>query len=183
MRARLLLCLATVLLAGCAGGVTVTRNYIPQRGVPGHADYAVALGATPVVMLDNPFPPPAVLAALQKNNPRPHQFTAEPPASLEGGYRVLVAFDRLPAGGLGVCRGPFTAGAPAAAPAGAPTTTRVYGAFCLGPVLLSEAVATSPRISAPEDPLFARLMGDLIVALMPSRDPYDSGDGCSPPRC
>jgi hypothetical protein len=183
MRALTLLCFATV-VTGCANEVSVSRNYIPQRGVPGHADYAKALGPVPVVMLNSPFAPPTVVAALQRNDPRRHQFTTDPPSSLEGGYRILLGFDRFPPGGLYVCRGPLTEGAPAATPQPAqrPTSTSIYGAFCLGPALLSEAVATAPRVDSPDDPRFARLMGDLLTALMPFRDPYDNpGNRCFPP--
>ena len=182
LRVALLVCLATA-LGACANAVVVTRNYIPQRGVPGHADYAAALGPVPVVTVNSPFPAPAVLNALLTNDPRRHQFTAEPPATLQGGYRVLLAFDRPVGGGLHVCRDPFTGSAPAPAPAAAPTRISVYGAFCLGPALLSEAVATAPRITTPDDPRLARLMGDLLIALMPFRDPYDNGDDgtrCAP---
>lgn len=177
MRRAFALCLA-VLLAACTNDVTVTHNYIPQRGVPGHADYAAALGPVPVVMANSPYPPPAVLAALSTHNSRPHVFTASPPASLEGGYRLILAFNQRAAAGLYVCRGPFRSGAPAAAPAPGtppPTTTSVYGAFCLGPSLLSEAIATAPRVERPDDPMFARQLGDLLSALMPYRDPYEEG--------
>jgi hypothetical protein len=162
-------------LASCAGGVTVSHQYLAQRGVPGHADFAVTQGATPVVMANNPFPPLTVAAALQKNNPRPLLFTTEPPASLNGGYRVLLSFGGLPAGsGLHVCRQPLAVGQPVAASATPPTTTSVYGAFCLGPALLSEAVAVAPHVDSPSDPHFARLMGDLLAALMPMHDPYET---------
>lgn len=166
----------TLMLAACTSGVSITHNYIPQRGVPGHADYAATQGMTPVIMLNSPYPSPAVLAALQKNNPRPLVFTSDAPASLKGGYRVLLAFEPMPTGGLYVCREPFETGASATARATA-STTNVYGAFCLGPALISEAVASSPRIDAPNDPRLSRLMGDLLSALMPYRDPYDNSRG------
>lgn len=165
-----------IALTACASGVSISRNYIPQRGVPGHADYAATQGMTPVVMLNSPYPAPAVLAALQKNNSRPLVLTSDPPANLKGGYRVLLAFGQIPTGGLYVCREPFGAGASAPAPATAATTS-VYGAFCLGPALLSEAVATTSRIDSATDPRLSRLMGDLLTALMPYRDPYDNSRG------
>jgi hypothetical protein len=157
------------LLAACVDGVQVSRQYIPQRGVPGHADYAAALGPVPVVMLNSPFPPAEVLAALRKNDPRRHQFTADPPASLDGGYRVVLAFDAMPAG-ASACRGPLSA---AVASAGNQSRISVYGAFCIGPLLLSEAVATAPRSQPSTDTGLARLLGDLLSAVMPYRDPHD----------
>jgi len=182
MRHTLIPIFLSLALAACAGSVSVSRNYIPQAGVPGHADYAATRGPTPVVMLNNPFPPPTIVAALQKNNPRQHLvFTTDPPASLAGGYRVLLAFDGMPAGDLQVCQGP-PAAAPNADPARA--STSVYAAFCLGPRLLSEAVATAPKFDSERDPGLARLMGDLLVAIMPSRDPHETGSSrCFRPPC
>lgn len=165
-----LLSFVAIVLASCADGVWVSRQYIPQRGVPGHADYAAALGPTPVVLVNSPFPPAEVIAALGRNDPRPHQFTADPPPSLEGGYRLVLAFDADPARSQG-CR---TAPPGATPPAAPPARTSVHGLFCLGPALLSEAVATAPRIQSSGDPLFARLLGDLLSAMMPYRDPHEA---------
>lgn len=169
-------------LAACADGVSVSHNYIPQHGVPRHADYAAALGPTPVVMPNAPFPPPTVVAAMHKNNPRHHLvFTTDPPANLAGGYRVLLTFDFRPAGDLRVCQQPPVVPAAASEPP-ARAATRVYAAFCLGPALLSEAVATAPRLESPRDPRFSRLMGDLLAALMPQREPHEGGmSRCFPP--
>lgn len=172
MRAALISILLASALSACESGVTVSQTYLAQRGVPGHADYAATQGATPVVMLNQPFPPLTVAAAMQKNNPRPLLFTTEPPASLQGGYRVLLAFGGRPAGGLYVCREPLAA-APAAATATPSADTSVYGAFCLGPALLSEAVASTPRIDSPADPRFGRMMGDLLSALMPMHELHE----------
>jgi hypothetical protein len=152
--------------------VQVSRHYVPQRGVSGHADYAAALGPIPVVMLNSSFAPADVVTALQRNDPRPHRFTADPPASLAGGYRVVLAFGGIPADSS-ACRGPLQSAPPAPAGAAAADTTSVYGAFCLGPTLLSEAVAATPRVGSGGDPRLARLLGDLLSALMPYRDPYD----------
>lgn len=164
--------LLAVALAACSSGVQITRDYIPQSGVPSHADYAAARGPTPVVMLNSPASPADILAALRANDPRRHQFTTEPPASLEGGYRIVLVFGGLPAGPHG-CRASLQA-VPPAVRSEAPSGMSVYGAFCLGQVLLSEAVATALRIQSAADPAFARLMGDLLNAIMPYRDPHES---------
>lgn len=165
-------------LAACAdGGVMISHHDVPRAGVPSHADYAASLGPTPVVMRNNPFHPATVVAALQRHNPRPNLvFSMDPPASLKGGYRVLLAFDEAPQAGPRMCRDAFESedALPGAAAAG---TTRIYGAFCLGPTLLSEAVATTPPIGAPSDPRLGRAMGDLLVALMPLRDPHQNSRG------
>lgn len=174
MRPAVLLVVASM-LASCAGGVTVSHQYLAQRGVPGHADFAAALGETPVVILNSPVAAPDLLEALRSNDPRRHRFTAEPPPSADRGYRIVLMFDAMPSGPHG-CRLPAqTAPSASAARTGATRDTMsVYGAFCLGPVLLSEAVATAPRLQSASDPLLRRLLGDLLTAIMPFRDPYET---------
>jgi hypothetical protein len=175
-------CLSAALTA-CASGVSVSHTYIPQRGVPGHAQYAAAQGPTPVIVRNTQIPPPAIVAALQKNNSRQDLvFTTDPPASLAAGYRVLLSFDDMPAGGLHVCREPLAAAPPATAGAATPVSTSVYGAFCLGPVLLSESVVTAPRLDSPRDPRLGRMMGDLLAAIMPAHELPDGTYRCYP-RC
>lgn len=168
---RALVLLLAAALAACASEVRITREYIPQAGVPGHADYAAARGKLPVVILNGPAPAVDVLAALRANDPRRHQFTTELPASLDGGYRIVLAFGEVPPGPHGCRLSPDAA--PNVARAEAPAGMSVYAAFCLGPVLLSEAVATA-RIQSAADLGFMRLMGDLLSAIMSYRDPHES---------
>ncbi len=174
-------CLAA-LLAACADGVSVSYKHIPVRGVPGHADYAAAQAPTPVVIRNAEFPSPTVVAALHRNNPRQHLiFSTEPPASIESGYRLLLTFDGRPTGGPQACREPVAAGAPAATAPRDParSSTSVYGVFCLGPTLLSEAMASGPRLDSAADSRLPRLLGDLLSALMPTNDPFEgSADRC-----
>jgi hypothetical protein len=163
------------LVVACANGVQISREYIPQGGVPGHADFTAALGETPVVILNSPVPASDLLEALRSNDPRRHRFTAEPPPSADRGYRIVLMFDAMPSGPHG-CRAPAQ-NVPSANAARADvtrSTTSVYGAFCLGPVLLSEAVATAPRLQSASDPLLRRLLGDLLTAIMPFRDPHET---------
>lgn len=162
-------------LVACATGVQISREYVPQAGVPGHADYAAALGATPVVILNSPVLPRDVLDALRSNDPRRHRFTAEPSPSADQGYRIVLIFDAPPSGPHG-CRAPAQ-NAPSASAAridATGNTISVYGAFCLGSVLLSEAVATAPRLQSASDPTLRRLLGDLLTAIMPFRDPHET---------
>jgi len=176
------LCLSAALAACAEGGVSVSHTYLPQRGVPGHADYAASLGPTPVVVRNSEFPSPTVVAALQQNSSRRHLvFTTEPPSSLSQGYRVLVSFDDRPSGDLHVCREPLGA-APMTTGAAPRAATSVYGAFCLGPNLLSEAVVSAPRLEAPRDARLARVMGDLLSAIMPAHELPDGTYRCYP-RC
>ncbi len=174
-------CLAAM-LAACADGVSVSYKHIPVRGVPGHADYAATQAPTPVVIRNAEFPPPAIVAALHRNNPRQHLiFSTYPPASIERGYRLLLTFDDRPIGGPQACRESAAAGAPAAATPRNParSSTSVYGVFRLGPTLLSEAMASGPRLDSAADSRLPRLMGDLLSALMPTNDPVDgSTDRC-----
>ena len=184
MRPELITVSLSLVLGACAGGVSVSHTYIPQRGVPGHAQYAAAQGPTPVVVRNTPIPAPVIVAALQKNSSRPDLvFTTDPPPSLTAGYRVLLSFDRLSAGGLQVCR-ESPAPVPIAADARGATSqnTSVHGAFCLGPVLLSESVVTAPRLESPRDPRLTRMMGDLLAAIMPAHELPDGTYRCYP-RC
>lgn len=189
MRRLVALSISAAVLGGCADAITITGGPTGSHSnVGGYVDHATASnlspagyaaasgflprneagasGALPVVMLDNPFPPPAVLAALQRNNTRPLHFTADPPASLSSGYRLVLTFDESPSRG---CQQPL---ATSARPAGAaPTTQRVYGAFCYGPTQISGATASSPQAVSADDPRLGRMMGDLLAALMPYSPP------------
>lgn len=170
-------CLATM-LAACADSVSVSYTYIPVRGVPGHADYAATQAPTPVVIRNTEFPPPTIVAALHKNNPRQNLiFSTDPPAGIDSGYRLLLTFDGRPAGGPQACREPFTASAPET-PQRSParSTTSIYGIFCVGPTLLSEAMATGPRLDSASDSRLPRLMGDLLSALMPKNETHEGSD-------
>jgi hypothetical protein len=151
---------ALALLAGCAGGVT-TQAYVVSRDMRGHVDYATAHGPTQVVLHSSPFDTAAVVAAMQGRNPgAPMTFGTGPSPQ---NYRVLVLFGLWPA--ANPCQTP----APAFPPAGG-GGTQVSAVFCIGQTEISEARASTGPIASAQDPHFARLMQDLLSALMPYND-------------
>jgi hypothetical protein len=48
-------------------------------------------------------------------------------------------------------------------------------AFCVGDLLLTDALGSIGAASGPEDPGFQRLIGDLMAALTPPYDPNRRG--------
>lgn len=155
-------------LAGCGDRGTTTHSFVYAHDVPGHVQYAAAQGPVPVAIFRDPFPNDpanaAVLAAMQRRNPGPPvTFVNAVSDSGTGGYRVIVAFGTPPVIG---CRTP----APSA-PAPSPDRTDISAAFCTGDRLISEASASSGRIDAADSARLARLMQDLLSALMPYNNP------------
>ncbi|HEX9464263.1 MAG TPA: hypothetical protein VGB82_16820 [Alphaproteobacteria bacterium] len=161
-------------LAGCSDQGTTTHSFVYAHDIPGHVQYAAANGPVPVAIFRDPFPNDpanaAVLAAMQHRNPGPPvTFVNATSAPGSGAYRVIVAFGTPRVAG---CRAP-------AASAPAPEGTDVSAAFCTGDHLISEAWASGGRIDTAEDPRFARLMQDLLSALMPYNDPSLNNTGGS----
>jgi hypothetical protein len=123
----------------------------------------------PVVIARDPFPgdsaDAAAIAAMQHRNPGPPITFASAgvPASAPAPYRIIVAFGAPPVSGCA---------APAASTLRmAPDRTDVSAVFCLGNRVLSEATVSGPHVQGPDDPQLARLMQDLLSALMPASDP------------
>jgi hypothetical protein len=175
MRAALTLVL---LLAGCASGVAVSRTHYTQLGIPSQVELAAAQGPTLVNLHHSPFPDQAVLAAMRVHNPRPYMTYSTAEAGGPYPYRIVLGFGSRPPGGSADCRVFSQPAAPA--PAG---KTEMYGAFCLGNQLLSEASAVAPAVKSADDPAFARLTGDLLSALLPIRDPLAYQQRCRFPFC
>jgi hypothetical protein len=134
----------------------------------------------PVVIARDPLPgdsaDAAAIAAMQHRNPGPPITfaSAAAPASVRAPYRIIIAFGTPPVSGCAT---------PAASDLRmGPGRTDVSAAFCLGTRVLSEATASGPRVQGPDDPQLARLMQDLLSALMPASDPSSqngSGSGGS----
>ncbi len=135
--------------------------------MPSHVQYAAADGPVPVTVYNDPFPgadnDKSVVAAMQGRNPGPPLRFIEAGAGLnKAGYRVIIAFDSPP----------FSRCAAAPPPPAHPADrTNVSAAFCIGDQILSDAVASGGPADTPQDPRFARLMQDLLSALLPYYDP------------
>jgi hypothetical protein len=167
-----------LLLAGCGNGVAVSRTHYTRLGIPADVELAAAQGPTLVNLYRSPFPDPDVMAAMRAHNPRPHMSYSTAATGGPYPYRIVLGFGSRPAGGSADCRVFNQPAGPA--PAG---KTEMYGAFCLGDQLLSEASAVAPEIKSAGDPAFARLTGDLLAALLPMRDPLAYQYRCRFPFC
>lgn len=167
-----------LLLAGCGNGVAVSRTHYTQLGIPSHVELAAAQGPTLVNLHHSPFADPQVLEAMRIHNPRPYMtYSTAGPGGLYA-YRIVLGFGSRPPGGSADCS-VFNQ------PVGAPPAgkTEMYGAFCLGNTLLSEASARAPTIQSPNDPAFYRMTGDLLAALLPIHDPLAYQYRCRFPFC
>ena len=170
--------LLVLLLMGCTDGVAVSRTHYTQLGIPSHVELAAARPPVLVALHRSPFADTQVLEAMRVHNPRPYMsFATAAPGGSEG-YRIVLGFGARPPGGSADCSVFSQPAGPS--PAG---KTEMYGAFCLGNTLLSEASAIAPTITTPYDPAFARLTGDLLLALLPIRDPLAYQYRCRFPSC
>ena len=75
-------------LGACADGGTATRNYVFNRDLRGHIQYAAYVGPTQAVIHNSPFDSAAVIAAMQQRNPGPPLTFGTGPSSAN--YRVLL---------------------------------------------------------------------------------------------
>lgn len=172
--ARLVAAAALLLgLAGCTGGGVTTHSYVFNHDVRGHVEYAASHGPTQAVIYNSPIESAAVISAMQGRNPGP-PLTFVAAAADAPGYRVVISFGPSPAGVDEFCRTSNVP--PRPLPSG---RTEAAAVFCIGGTILSEASASADRIESSQDPRLARLMQDLLSALMPYNDPLymnDSGD-------
>lgn len=167
-----------LLLTGCADGVAVSRTHYTQLGIPSHVELAASQGPTLVTLYRSPFADEQVTAAMRVHNPRPYMSYSTAVPGGTSGYRIVLGFGGRPTGGSADCS--VFSQPPQAAPAG---RTEMFGAFCLGNQLLSEASATAPVVTSADDPAFARLLGDLLEAVLPIRDPLAYQRRCRFPFC
>lgn len=161
---------AAALLAACQGDVA-TQSYAYRQDVPGHEQYAAAIGPTQVAVYNSPYPNDDVIAAMQGRTPGPQMtFTAKPDAAAT--YRVVLVFGESHEAPSTYCGAQAVTAGPS--PSGRLTVT---AAFCAGPSILSDAVARTGAIPSAHDPEFARLMTDLLSSLLPRNGAPGIGDG------
>jgi hypothetical protein len=158
---------AALALPGCANTSIVHYSYYNSAYTPGHVDLAAASGQSLAVIRGNPFPEDddnrRVVAAMQGRNLGPKMYFAQVERPDDKyGYKVILDFGGG-RGGYDECARPPTP----------PVQTRpsgeiaVFAAFCVGNVLLTDALGSISGAGSPEDPLFQRLIGDIMVALTP----------------
>lgn len=161
------LLMVAALLAACSGdAVVVTRDQAVVPYLDIHVRYLGSLGAVETTVLADPFPQDsdgsAVRRILSAARVEPYvQYRAARPANDHYGYRLVAAFGRWPVGGDNYCRNPGLMPRTAS-----PDVTELHMVLCLGTQVLTEASAYTRRIASPDDPLFARLVTDLLVGLL-----------------
>ncbi len=173
-----------VALCACADMSTVHTSYYNSGYSPGHVQLAAASGPSLAVIRNNPFPGDhnneGVLAAMQARNIGPKMYFAQTPRPDDRyGYKVVMNFGPSIYGTNYGCT--YEPTPPTRMPPGGPIT--VSAAFCVGDILLTDAVGSTGAAAGPDDPRFQRLIGDIIVALTPPYDPNRRGDDCRGPGC
>lgn len=163
-------------LAGCADGSVVHYSYYNSAYTPGHVGFAAANNPSLAVIRGNPFPQDrdnrGVVAAMQGRNFGPKMyFNQVQRPDDKYGYKVVLDFGG-PAVGYAQCASDPTP------PATAAPSDRisVMAAFCVGDLLLTDALGSIAAASGPDDPRFQRLIGDLMAALTPPYDPNRRGN-------
>ena len=154
-------------LAGCADASIVHYSYYNSAYSPGQVDLAAASGQSLAVIRNNPFPEDSdnrgVVAAMQARNLGPKMYFAQVERPDDKyGYKVILDF--------GGERGGYDQCTATPSPAAAKRTDgpiSVLGTFCVGNVLLTDALGSIGGATGPDDPRFQRLVGDIMVALTP----------------
>ena len=168
-------------LAGCDGVSTISSSYYNSTYSPSHVVLAAANNPSQATIRGNPFPNDrdnsAVIAAMQGRNYGPKMyFSPTPRADDKYGYRVILSFGEKISRNY-QCGATGPTGTPA--PAG---TVALVGTFCVGDIVLTDAVGTVSGVTGPDDPKFRRLIGDVMVALTPPYIP-DRGSDHPCPMC
>lgn len=173
---RALAVIAAAALSGCMDGAIVHYSYYNSAYTPDHVGLAAASGPSLAVIRNDPFPQDrdnrAVVAAMQGRNFGPKMYFNQVPRPDDRyGYKVILDFGGERSG-YTQCTVPPTPPA-TTAPAG---RISVLATFCIGDLLLTDALGSISGASGPEDPRFQRLIGDMLVALTPPYDPNRRGD-------
>jgi hypothetical protein len=174
---RAVLLAAGLAIAGCADTSTVHYSYYNSAYTPGHVDLAAANGQSLAVIRNIPFPEDrdnrGVVAAMQARNLGPNMYFAQVERPDDRyGYKVILDFGGE-RGGYDQC-----AAAPSPAARTRPNSEiSVLATFCIGNVLLTDALGSISAATGPDDPRFQRLIGDMMVALTPPYYP-DRGHRC-----
>ena len=156
--------IAAIGLGGC-DGVVVNRSEI-AGGYTGYlyAQTQAAGGVNGLVVRNSPFPPEAVLAALQARYQSNQYRFALGPSPEWNGYTVIIAFGGAPVGGQNLCQNPALPSGPVLS-----DTTSVIADYCYGTTLVSEATGWTSAVSSPNDARFQRLVGDVVAELFSYR--------------
>jgi hypothetical protein len=169
---RLLACMAgmaAVALSACDGafvnrseGASVYTGYL-------YAQSQAAGGTNAVMVRNSPFPPEAVVSALQdRYQSDQYRFGLGPSPVDWNGYTVVLAFGGAPVGNQNLCQNPNLP-----LPVAASGRTAVIAEYCVGNILVSEATGWTSAVNDPQDPRFKNLLGDIVAELFSYQARYD----------
>lgn len=158
--------LATTLMACSGSPSTYDFQATPQFSY-NHLALAGA-NETLAAIRNNPFAADrdnvAVLAAM--NRPLPDlamRFSPARTGMAATPYKVVLAFGEAPRGNP--CTDTSSAG-------GGVGAIRLHGAFCVNDYMLSRVTGSAEGITGPGDGRFAELVHEVLVALLPTMDPF-----------
>jgi hypothetical protein len=152
---------AASMLAGC-DAVTVTRSESATSYTGSmYVQTTAQNGINSVLVRNSPFPPQAVVDALQaRYQSGQYKFAPGPNPPGWNGYTVVLSFGGPPIGTQNLCQ---NMNAPQV---GVPSDrTEVLGEYCYGDRLVTEAIGRAPALSGPQDPRFQQLAGDIVAEL------------------
>lgn len=160
---------AALALTGCDGAM-VNRSEA-AGGYTGflYTQSQAANGTNAVVLRNSPFPPEAVVSAVQSRyDGDQYRFGLGPSPAGWNGYTVVLAFGGAPAGNQNLCQNPNLP-----LPVAASGRTAVIGDYCYGNILVGEATGWTGSVNNPEDPRFRNLVGDVVAELFSYQDRFD----------
>jgi hypothetical protein len=169
-------------LSSCADTSTIHYSYYNSAYTTSHVDLAAASGQSLAVIRSNPFPEDidnrGVVAAMQGRNFGQKMYFAQVERPDDKyGYKVILDFSGQ-RGGYDQCAQPPSP----AAQTKATGEISVLATFCVGDLLLTDALGSTGGATGPDDPRFQQLIGDIMVALTPPYIP-DRHRHCPMRRC
>ena len=179
LRAAVIAASAALLSACAASGVVVYQDDVALQYSPltlgligsGRHDLPVQVHGNPFAVSDQALAA-AVVRGLQGHaSGIPVNFTTAPQSRYpRGDYRTILVFD-APRGvsQWDLCRADDLSAIPTA-PAGAPVV-RVFAAYCQAELPLSWTAAQVANVPGPDSPRFDGLLGQVALAMFPSRNP------------
>lgn len=160
-------------LTGCAGQPTLYSNYVATTYTPtefgvgaGRKDLRVEVRGDPFAMGEAAFAE-ATVDILRRFQPRPQptNFTLEPGDNSNPAYRMALLFDAPRAvNAISGCRNPPVAETEA-------EIVRVSAMFCRNQGTLTQTSGELEGVTSVDDPRFADLMHQIVIALFPIKDP------------
>jgi len=180
MRRSILWLAAGLLLAGCGSGPRLYNHAVHIGYSPtefgygaGRRDLKTVIRGDPLGLGEEAFAA-AVVEALNRHppSPQPTHFTLEPGESAREAYRAVLLFDAPP----GVLPGAICREPPDVPVVETEDEVRVAAAFCRYRGALTRVTGEAYRISGVDDPAFDRLIGQIVLALFPRRDPSEEDD-------